>query len=222
MSESQAYDRVFFLAPDEEDAMMPLVPEYWKAHQQGEQALEVIRPHIWTTWLAKFPIDFVALTGRYSTKEDDIDCRRRKLRCIKRYLLCLGTITAGYSTEVVRNAVIHLESQGDGFFPQPLSPEITPTPSSSPTICLDSPLIPCRSPRIRALKKAALTASAQGFSSSASSSPPSTLCCKQQATLARPDRAAHLKRPLFRTQTLLSYSVKERRKLGNAVTNVVP
>ncbi|PBK70542.1 hypothetical protein ARMSODRAFT_974466 [Armillaria solidipes] len=123
---------VFFLAPDEEDIMMPLVPEYWKARQQGEQALEAIRPRIWETWHAKFPIDFLALTGHYSTKEDDSDCRRRKLRCIKRYLLRLGTITAGYSVEVVRNAVIHLESQGDGFLPQPLSPEVaTDDPSET-------------------------------------------------------------------------------------------
>ncbi len=71
---------VFFLALDEEDTMMPLVPEYWKAYQQGEQALEAIRPRIWKIWHAKFPIDFIALTGRYSTKEDDSDCRRRKLR----------------------------------------------------------------------------------------------------------------------------------------------
>ncbi|KAK0183897.1 hypothetical protein F5146DRAFT_1007048 [Armillaria mellea] len=108
---------VFFLAPNKEDAMIPLVPEYWKARQQGKQALEVIRPCIWETWLAKFPIDFLALTGRYSTKEDDIDCHRRKLRCIERYLLHLGTITAGYSMEAVRNTVIYLELQGDGFLP---------------------------------------------------------------------------------------------------------
>ncbi|KAK0184975.1 hypothetical protein F5146DRAFT_1006036 [Armillaria mellea] len=116
MPGTQAYDRVFFLAPNKEDAMIPLVPEYWKARQEGKQALEAIRPRIWETWLAKFPIDFLALTGCYSTKEDDIDCRRRKLRCIERYLR-LGTITAGYSVEAVRNAVIHLESQGDGFLP---------------------------------------------------------------------------------------------------------
>ncbi|KAK0183864.1 hypothetical protein F5146DRAFT_1007286 [Armillaria mellea] len=82
---TQAYDRVFFLAPNEEDAMIPLVPEYWKAHQQGKQALEAIRLHIWETWLAKFPIDFLALTGCYSTKEDDIDCRHRKLRVHSSY-----------------------------------------------------------------------------------------------------------------------------------------
>ncbi|KAK0190152.1 hypothetical protein F5146DRAFT_1002321 [Armillaria mellea] len=44
MPGTQAYDRVFFLAPNEEDVMIPLVPEYWKARQQGKQALEAIRP----------------------------------------------------------------------------------------------------------------------------------------------------------------------------------
>ncbi|SJL07085.1 uncharacterized protein ARMOST_10428 [Armillaria ostoyae] len=208
---------VFFLAPDEEDIMMPLVPEYWKAHQQGEQALEAIHPRIWETWHAKFPIDFLALTGHYSTKEDDSDCRCRKLRCIERYLLRLGTITARYSVEDVRNAVIHLESQGDRFLLQPLSPEVATVlmPSLSPTVCLDSPLVPRHSPRILALKKAALTASVQGFSGPAtSSSPPSPLCHKQQATLTKFDRTTHLKCPLSGTLTLLSYPVKDRRKIG--------
>ncbi len=110
--------------------------------------------------------------------------------------------------EAMRNAVIHLESHGNGFLSQPLLPEVL-MPSPSPTICLDSPLIPRCSPRILALKKAALTASAQGFSGPASSSLPSPLRCRQTF-----DRAAHLKRPLFETQTLLSYPVKERRKIG--------
>ncbi len=170
---------VFFLALDEEDTMMPLVSEYWKAHQHDIDCchcqLRVHSSYYFLPW-----------------------CRANSsvFQCIKRYLLHLGTIMAGYSTEVMQNTVIHLESQGDGFLLQSLSSKVTSMPSPPPTICLDSPLIPHCSPHIWALKKAALTASAQCFSSSASSSPSSPLRCKQQAMLATPDTPCCIERPL--------------------------
>ncbi len=63
--------------------MKPFVADYWKSRRLGGQPLEDMHKCLWNAWSAKFPIDFLALTGRFSTKEDKADCCRWKLRvCI--------------------------------------------------------------------------------------------------------------------------------------------
>ncbi|SJL02919.1 uncharacterized protein ARMOST_06260 [Armillaria ostoyae] len=101
MSESP-YNRIFFLAADEEDTMKLFVADYWKSRHLGGQPLEDIRERLWETWSAKFPIDFLALTGHFSTKEDEADCHRQKLRCIESYLIRLGSLTKGHGLDMLR------------------------------------------------------------------------------------------------------------------------
>ncbi len=65
--------------------MLPFFSKYWACHQQRGQALEDMRQCLWAAWIAKFPIDFIALTGHCSTKADESDCHRRKLRVCDLY-----------------------------------------------------------------------------------------------------------------------------------------
>ncbi|KAK0480971.1 hypothetical protein EDD18DRAFT_1363575 [Armillaria luteobubalina] len=49
--------------------------------------------------------------ARSSTKEDEEDCHRRKLRCIEAYLLRMGSLTDGCGLEMLRSAIAFLEEQ---------------------------------------------------------------------------------------------------------------
>ncbi|KAK0475996.1 hypothetical protein EDD18DRAFT_1115662 [Armillaria luteobubalina] len=102
---------MFFLAADEEEAMLPFIAEYWDSRCLGGQVLENMRLQLWAAWLAKFPIDFIALTGQSSTKEDEEDCHHRKLQCIEAYLLRMGSLTDGRGLEMLRSAIAFLEEQ---------------------------------------------------------------------------------------------------------------
>ncbi|SJL15069.1 uncharacterized protein ARMOST_18551 [Armillaria ostoyae] len=145
--------QIFSLAPEEEDTMKTFLSEYWDAYQLGGDALDRVRLTLWKAWLAKFPITFIALAGRYSTKEDEEFCWCKKLACIEEYLLHLGTLTNGYGLEVIARATANLAAEvlktpaGDVTQAVPALRLNTPL-----TIPSDPPLLRC-SPRILARAK---------------------------------------------------------------------
>ncbi|KAK0453967.1 hypothetical protein EV421DRAFT_1730897 [Armillaria borealis] len=191
MSESP-YNHIFFLAADEEDAMKLFVADYWKSRRLGGQPLEDIRKHLWETWSAKFPIDFLALTGRFSTKEDEADCCRRKLRCIESYLIHLGSLTEGHGLDMLRRAIYILEVEEDNVWSlsadlSPVSSTIEVVPTKS-TMTTPEPVIttaPRRSTRLMAIHNSSIPAgdsfstppqlTSKNYAGESSVSPTSTL-----------------------------------------------
>ncbi|KAK0494280.1 hypothetical protein EDD18DRAFT_1107309 [Armillaria luteobubalina] len=138
---------MFFLAADEEEAMLPFIAEYWDSHHLGGQVLENMRLRLWAAWLAKFPIDFIALMGWSSTKEDEEDCHHRKLRCIEAYLLRMGSLTDGCGLEMLRSTIAFLEEQEAmlhtstseslvNVVPEPTSDIVTPPRHSARLLAL--------------------------------------------------------------------------------------
>ncbi|KAK0474656.1 hypothetical protein EDD18DRAFT_1116442 [Armillaria luteobubalina] len=138
---------MFFLAADKEEAMLPFITEYWDSRRLGGQVLENMCLRLWAAWLAKFPIDFIALMGWSSTKEDEEDCRCRKLRCIEAYLLCMGSLTDGRGLEMLQSAIAFLEEQEAmlhtstseslaNVVPEPTSDIVTPPRHSARLLAL--------------------------------------------------------------------------------------
>ncbi|KAK0436081.1 uncharacterized protein EV420DRAFT_1487674 [Desarmillaria tabescens] len=100
-----------------------------------------MRQHLWEAWMAKFPINFIALTGRYSTKVDESDCHQRKLRCIEAYLLRFGSFTGGHRLDILCQAAIFVDAQSQSM---DLSSEEVPPQQTQ--ITMPPIFIPCHSP----------------------------------------------------------------------------
>ncbi|KAK0505582.1 hypothetical protein EDD18DRAFT_1344396 [Armillaria luteobubalina] len=218
MTESP-YNRVFFLASDEEEAMLLYVAEYWNSRRLGGQTLENMRSQLWEASLAKFPIDFIALTGRSSTKEDEEDCRHRKLRCIEAYLHRMGSLTDGHGLEMLQSAINFLEEQEAIHVNAPLPQHSSPGPKNQlhpggrlyflPTIACHSKEVETGGIQIFAnlyylfSPKFALRTYARGKRSK-------TLDVTED--LPTPS-VMNLKRPLHGSQAMLAYPVVKRKKI---------
>ncbi|KAK0492875.1 hypothetical protein EDD18DRAFT_1357252 [Armillaria luteobubalina] len=237
MTESP-YNHVFFLASDEEEAMLPYVAEYWNSRCLGGQTLENMHSQLWEAWLAKFPIDFIALMGRSSTKEDEEDCHRRKLRCIEAYLHCMGSLTDGCGLEMLRSAINFLEEQEAmlctptsislvAAVPEPTSHIRMPPHHSACLLALKTNSTPVEdcifSPPLPVTPKKSKPVASEYSPTSTIFSPPKFAL----RTYARGKRSKtldvtedlptpsvmNLKRPLHGSQAMLAYPVVKRKKI---------
>ncbi|KAK0188507.1 hypothetical protein F5146DRAFT_1002588 [Armillaria mellea] len=206
---------VFSLAPEEEDTMKTFLSEYWDAHQIRGDALDRVRSTLWNAWLAKFPITFIALAGRYSTKEDEEFCRHKKLARIEEYLLHLGTLTEGYGLEIIARATANLAVEA---LKKPAGEVVSALQLNMPLTILSDPPLPRCSPRLLARTKPVngevVVTPAQAETSS-KKPPKCTYSARSRSGQQVFSESCHLALPSKGSQSLISYLLVIQRKMDS-------
>ncbi|PBK64387.1 hypothetical protein ARMSODRAFT_979211 [Armillaria solidipes] len=214
--------QIFFLAEEEEDAMKVLAREYMLARRKGGRALAAIRRRLWSLWIRKFPILFIQICGRYSTKDDEAYCRRKKLKCIEAYLTRLTLMIDALTLPRREEPQVLVAPDTDVQEPMP---ELRP---SVPSLLLPvTPQKPRRSPRLKEHQqhKTLPITPTSSVTATPKTSPGTSIARSSLFTAAGPssatsspvrtyvDRRRSLLCSSTGTQTVLSYPIVKRRSL---------